>query len=714
MPTTKDLVNAVCPDFPSDREVRATMDKHTWYMVNFHSRELLVPTVKYLQMSTHELDFFVESVNAFAVMRFDDPQYRWYDSDLGVLNIGTEYEDDRAISLLDTMHSDMILSKNPVAVDIETRQIHWEDNRMLAIGFCYQMDEAVSVTNMSSAVLEKIAQILKDERLTFIWHNGKFDVTRLKYLENIDARVDEDTMLMHYSQINSRRGTHGLKELGRLYLQAPPWDDDLDRLKKEWAKKHKKKLAEFMYDDIPSKLLVPYLQKDVIATYRLYHLFKRIARKDSDFIYRKLIEASAVYGKMEVRGVRVDLPYLEELEFELEEEVKKAQKALDQVVAEIWDPMMYVNDTGAKSFPNKFNINSPKQLKWMLETALKTKIESTDAATIEELVKQAEAGYFAKDAHTDFLSAISVLRTLAKFQETYVQGYRKELCRDLRLRCSFNLHGTETGRLSASNPNLQNVPRNPRIKNLLCATPGYRLVQLDYSQAELRVLAHLSGDEFMQQVYIDGKDLHSQVALEMFGPDFTKEDRNLAKTINFGIAYGRGPLSIAEVFGLPFNEAVQMIQDWFKPMPKVKQFITEQKNKAIKGERCTTPFGRERTFVVTGENLHHVQNEYINTPIQSVASDLTMMSVLEIDKWLKLREIDAHVILSVHDSIILEVKADDKLIEDVIRNCKAIMQRVPRNHLEGCKIPFEADAEVGTNWGALEEWNIKSTLQSVV
>lgn len=704
MPTTMELVKAVCPDFPSDRGVKATMDRKSWYLVNFHDKTINVPTTKYLQMSTHDLDAFVESITAFARMRFNDPIYRWGDEDISTFTIDDSIDEDEAVNLIRKMHEDMILSKNIVALDIETRQIHWEDNRLLAVGFCYQPDQAIAITSMSKNVKRAIHGILLDDRLTFVWHNGKFDTTRLKYMEEIVARVDEDTMLMHYAQINARRGTHGLKDLGRLYLQAPPWDDELDKYKKEWCKKNKKKLSEFMYDDIPVHILVPYLHKDVIATFRLFYLFKDMARPGSEFIYRKLIEASNVYGKVELTGVMVDMPYLEELEFELEQEIKRAQKHMEEVVEAIWDPNQYVFDTGAKKVPKEFNINSPKQLKWLLETSLGTKIDSTDAATIEELDKQAKAGYFKDAAHTEFLEAISTLRSLSKFQDTYVQGYRKELCRDLRLRCSFNLHGTETGRLSASNPNLQNVPRNPRIKNLLRAAPGYRLVQLDYSQAELRVLAHLSDDDFMKQVYIDGKDLHSQVAIEMFGPDFTKEDRNLAKTINFGIAYGRGPLSIANMFGIDFEQAAKMIQDWFRPMPKVKAWIDNQRAMAIRGDLCTTPFGRERTFVVTGENLHHVQNEYTNTPIQSVASDLTMFSVLEIYEHLLQRNIDARVVLTVHDSIILEVVNDTDVIKRVIEDCTHIMGLVPRKYLE-TTIPFVADAEVGTNWGDLEKWN---------
>ena len=708
MSSLGDVVKSICPGFPTDRWVKPTMDRKRWYMIDHAEKTLWVPTVKYLQMNTHELDSFIESVNAFSTMNFNSNIYDW---ELHRFIITDNMDVATQLSLLKDYHS-LFVSYREVACDIETRHIHWEDNKILAIGFGWDNNHALAVVSEREIVWRKIQEILHDYRITFIWHNGKFDVTRLEYIAGIFARVDEDTLLMHYAQINSRRGTHSLKDLGRLYLQAPAWEDELQRVKKEWCKKNKKKLADFKYDDLPLNVLIPYLQNDVIATLRLYQVFGKMTRDGSDFIYNKLIEGSEVYGDISLAGVMVDMEYLEELEYVLDMEIAKATKHFYEVVERIWDPMKYVEDTGARSIPKEFNINSPKQLKWMLENALEVKIDSTDAATIDVLATQAEKGEFGDHVGTEFIRSVSELRSLGKYQDTYVQGYRKEMCRDFRLRCDFNLHGTETGRLSASNPNLQNVPRNPRIKKLLRAAPGYKLLQLDYSQAELRVLAHLSNDAFMKQVYIDGKDLHSQVAAEMFGEDFTKEDRNLAKTINFGIAYGRGPLSIADAFDLPFHEAVQMIQNWFKPMPNVKKYIEQRRGMAMKGEQCVTPFGRERSFVVTGENLYHVENEYINTPIQSIASDLTMFSVIEIHRTLREKNIKARVILSVHDSIILEIPDNEFLITRVAEECATIMKEVPQKYLH-TTVPFEVDAEVGYNWGVLEEWPLNSSTKAV-
>jgi DNA polymerase-1 len=191
----------------------------------------------------------------------------------------------------------------------------------------------------------------------------------------------------------------------------------------------------------------------------------------------------------------------------------------------------------------------------------------------------------------------------------------------------------------------------------------------------------------------------------MFGPNFDKEQRVMAKTINFGIAYGRGPGSIARTFKKSMGEAKAIIDKWYRPMPRVKEWIENRRNMARRGEACVTEFGRERHFVLTNENLNHVQNEYINTPIQSIASDFTMFSLLEIDAFLEqenLRSV-AQIVTTVHDSIILEVKEDKELIKRIADKCTWIMATVPQRYLKECPVPFRADVEVGDAWGKLKD-----------
>lgn len=703
------LVHSVCPDFPDDtKNVKSSSDMHKWFKVIYATNTLVVPPINYIRTNPIIIDKFIESLKAFEAMDLNDKIYDWDNLNL------YEYSDADVLEGIHFLES-LTFGATKVACDIETRKVEWEDNLLLAMGFAVDENTCIALRDIpiigsksnhhDTKVFEALQSFLNRKDIKFIWHNGKFDCGRLKYLCNLDAHVDEDTMLQHYARINEKRGTHGLKDLGQLYLQAPAWDDELDNIKRQWCKEHKVKLSDFMYDSIPTSVLIPYMQRDCIATYRLNNLFDELAKPTSEFIYRKLIEASNVYMRVELNGMRLDTEYLEDLEYSLEKEYNEAMKKLTAVSNKIWNPLKYSAETGAKIKADEpFNIKSPKQLKWMLSTLLHYPVPSTDAQMISDLLDDIDAGRITDPLAIDFISTIGIVRKNVKYMDTYVQGLRENLCRDFRIRGTFNLHGTETGRLSSSNPNMQNIPRDKRIKNLFNCTPGYKLLQLDYSQAELRVLAVLSGDPWLTQVYIDGKDLHDAIATDMFGPNFNKEQRVMAKTINFGIAYGRGPGSIAQTFKKSMAEATALINQWYKPMPKVKEYINGRRAMATRGEECVTLFGRERHFVIMNDNLNHIQNEYINTPIQSVASDLTMFSLLELDKYQQESGLDFRIVTTVHDSIILEVKDDAQLIDKVAKKCLSVMAETPKKYIPDLKVPFKADAEVGYSYGGLEEW----------
>ena len=702
------LVRAICPDFPEDKQVKTSHDQFTWFKIIRATNTLVIPPINYVQGNMMMLDKTVEAISAYAHSELDAPEFDW-----DHLNLYEASNPEEILRTIEIVRN--VAQGRDVGVDIETRRIEWEDNKLLSIGFATDESTCYALYNIpiigangeghDTQIWEALEGLLTDENIQFVWHNGKFDCTRLKYLCNLDARVDDDTMLYHYCAINEKRGTHGLKDLGQLYLQAPAWDDALEKIKRDFCKQNKMRIGDFMYDDIPTSILVPYMQRDCIATLRLKRVFTRIGRPEASFIYGKLIEASNAFIRVELNGIRLDLDYLEDLEFELEKELEEATKRLDEVASSIWDPLKYSGDTGARvKLTDKFNIKSPKQLKWMLQQVLGYPVPSTDAATIDMLIDEVESGAITNPQAKDFLQAIASVRKNSKYMDTYVQGMRDCVCRDARIRGTFNLHGTETGRLSSSNPNMQNVPRDKKIKNLLCATPGYKLVQMDYSQAELRVLALLSKDPWLVKVYQDGKDLHDAVATDMFGPNFDKEQRVMAKTINFGIAYGRGPGSIAQTFKKSMSEAREIIAKWFKPMPYVKSWIDGRRAMAKRGEPCVTLFGRERHFVITNEDLNHIQNEYINTPIQSVASDFTMFSLIEIDKFLRENKLDARIVTTVHDSIIVECKDEKDLVDLVAQTCVRIMAETPLKYVPDCPVPFKADAEVGYAWGKLHSW----------
>jgi len=726
--TFDNLVKAVVPDFPADREVKASRDVVSWYKVIWSSRTLMVPPLNVVKNNMRELDRFVESVKAFATMDFSSPMYKWDACDLN-LQQATGHN---VAAAIDQAHHYLLTGRGApgsavrtdaknrawVSCDIETRRVEWEDNRLLSLGFGLNDNTALALFDCdwkSPSIHKALQDLFRDPELMFIWHNGKFDCTRLKWLENIDARIDQDTMLQHYACINEKQGTHGLKEMSQLYLQAPAWEDELEQYKREWCRQNRKPLKEFMYDDIPTETLIPYMQRDCIATYRLHDVFNKLTRPGSEFIYSQLIRASNVFLQIELTGQRLDIEYLEELEYDLEQRISKAQAKLDAVSEHVWNPELYKRMTGAKSADAKFNPSSPKQLKWMLQELLGYPVPSTDATMLATLLAEVESGKIDNPDAKDFIEAIGDIRKYSKYLETYVLGMRDVVCRDQRVRCTFNLHGTETGRLSSSGPNMQNIPRNKLIRNLLVATPGWKFLQLDYSQVELRVLAMLSGDPALIKIYQEGKDLHDAVADMMFGEGahLDKEKRNLAKTINFGIAYGRGPSSIAEKFGKSMAESRQIIEQWFKPMPKVREFINNRRRMATRGEPCVTLLGRLRHFVITNEELNHIQNEYINTPIQSLASDFTLLSLLSIHDYIEEHwKGKARITTTVHDSILLEVvDGDPELMLTIAKKCIQIMAETPLKYVPDCPVPFVADADIGYKWGELSALDMQTGLE---
>lgn len=504
-----------------NKHFKNTRDKSVWYMVNRADRTMYVPGLDVLRVNPVELGLCLGAAESFLYHDMEDPIFDWEHLNLTWLRDKDSIED----FLVDVAE----YRGNPLLVgcDIETRDLSWDNNRLLAIGFSMSDDSCVALSDIPSELYPLLSQALTNENLRYDWHNGKFDCTRLKYMCGVDARIDEDSLLKHFVQISEVKNTHGLKQLGPVYLQAPKWDDELEAFKKKFCRDNKIRLADFKYDMIPMEVLIPYMQRDCIASRRLISVFDAMKEPGTDWIYRKLIEASNVFVRLELNGVMLDQEHVAELEVELNGELKEAQEQVENGVAYFWNPVEYAKDTGAK-YIEQFNINSPKQLKWMLSKAVGRQLDSTDAATIEAL-SEPDIEY---PQHTrELLEGIARTRKASKYLDTYVTAMKRVCCADGRVRGSYKLHGTETGRLSSSEPNMQNMPRAKRIKNLFRAKPGYKLLQLDYSQAELRVLGVLSNDDFLIESYREDKDLHSNVAKKIFGENYTKEQRTQCKTI---------------------------------------------------------------------------------------------------------------------------------------------------------------------------------------
>lgn len=571
-----------------------------------------------------------------------------------------------------------------IAVDIETTGFSYYDDNILLIVFSGKWGEAVTIDNFSNKVIKALQSLFDETSISFIWHNGKFDTSRLKAFLDIDARVDEDTMLMHYIGFNENRGTHGLGYLAMLYLNAPNWEKDLDDIKRKVCRERKIRQADFNYGMFPKEDLINYAYYDGLATYRLYKTMKKDFDTRQNFIYYKLIEASNCLADIERTGVYADMEMIKLLDKELTKEYKSLLKDIAEYTKDIWIPEQYMIDTGAKTAPEVFNINSPQQLRWVLRRLGHT-VDSTAVEVLEEI----------DDPFTD---KVLKIRRNNKYRRTYVNGLRKNIDGDGRIHTTYNLHGTVTGRLSSSNPNLQNIPRDKVIKNIFRATPGYVLTQADYSQAELRVLAVLSKDPWLQDVYLRGDDLHDSVARQYWGDDFDEEDRTKAKAVNFGIAYGRTEHTLAPDLGISKAEARKLLEDWYVPMPFVRKFFDKRVKDAFRYKKSRTPFNRTRSYVITPYNKFAIRNEAMNTPIQATASDLTLFSLIEIHKELKERDL-GKIVLTVHDSIIVENKPENtEAVKEVMQRH---MEYIPKKYLK-TDLPFVADLDDGIRWGEID------------
>ena len=452
-----------------------TSDRTLWYKVKYATRTMYVPGMNVLRINPMELDRFIGYVDSVLHFGLDSPMYKW--DNLNLYEYHGEEEVEAGLRLLIGNYSHALMG-----VDIETRDVSWDNNKLLAIGFAVDDNTCLAFYDIPQHLYPLLEQALNMPGATYVWHNGKFDCEHLWYTCRIKAHVDEDTMLKHYVQISEKKGSHGLKDLGPIYLQAPQWDDELDAYKKKWCREHKIKIADFKYDMIPTNILIPYMQRDCIATRRLLTVFEQLKEEGTDWIYRQLIKASNTFRCIECNGATVDQEHLATLDKELSADLQAATDDVNESIAYFWNPVAYSQETGAK-YKEEFSLKSPKQLKWLLSKATGMQLESTDAATIDKLVEIAEEGVVKFDQHTiKLLEGIKRSRKASKYLDTYVIGIRNVLCSDGKVRANYNLHGTETGRLSSSNPNAQNIPRDKKIKNIFKAPKGYKLVQLDYSQ----------------------------------------------------------------------------------------------------------------------------------------------------------------------------------------------------------------------------------------
>jgi DNA polymerase-1 len=399
-----------------------------------------------------------------------------------------------------------------------------------------------------------------------------------------------------------------------------------------------------------------------------------LEKKDLNVIYEKLEKPLVpVLFEMEKKGIKLDLMFLKKFSSELGEALSQQEKKIHSIAGE------------------KFNIGSPKQLgvilfeKMGLEVIKKTKTGySTDNDVLEKL-------------EHPIAREIVEYREIAKLKSTYVDALPELADQKGRVHSHLNQALTATGRLSSTNPNLQNIPirteRGQKVRKAFIADEGKKLLSVDYSQIELRVLAHISEDPGLISAFKDNLDIHTATASEVFGvslKEVTKEQRRIAKAVNFGIAYGQGTYGLAEALGISRKESAEIIEKYFVKFKGIREYIESTIKKAREQKYIETLFGRRR-YLPELENKNVMIQKFgeraaINAPIQGTASDLVKMAMIDLANDLKV-----DMLLQVHDELIFE--GTEKEINAQIKWIVTTMENVAK-----LKVPLKVNYAVGDNW----------------
>jgi len=597
-----------------------------------------------------------------------------------------------------------------LVVDIETTSVSPHTGVILGIAISTRPHQGLYV---SSELVYKHKQWFHDlfKNRKCIFHNSKFDTNYMETEIGFEFPDYEDTMLLHYC-LEEAVGTHGLKPLALRFTDLGDYERELDDYKKSWARKNKVKLADFNYGMLPSDILAPYACKDADATFQLYMKFWPLVEKSEEFLrlYKDiLMPATHAMKRLEKNGGPINIEQVNHL---TEQYTIDMEECHEEIMMS--DAVQRFERTQGKDF----NPNSTYHLRELFFNILNMKVtkktETGAPSTDKEVL--ANMGHPLADAILD-------LREKSKLAGTYISNIRKGVDKDGRLRSGFNIHGTTSGRLSSSgNLNYQNIPRdNKDIKKLFKARPGYKIIQCDLGTAEVYYAAMLSGDQFLQKAFIDKLDFHSYVAKQMFNLDCSVDEvkkiypaqRQYAKAITFGIMYQAGPAKIAETVNkdakageeISIPQSKQFINKYFSEAKALKKFIDGSNAQIENHAFIYSFFGRKRRLPEAkspnpGVSKHAIRSG-VNFLVQSVASDINILGVVDLVKWIEDNDyVDAiKPFTVVHDSIVSEVRED--LVDAYIENARRCIQLDRGLSIPNC--PIKVDFEIGPSWGELTE-----------
>ncbi|MEK7654061.1 MAG: DNA polymerase [Patescibacteria group bacterium] len=419
-------------------------------------------------------------------------------------------------------------------------------------------------------------------------------------------------------------------------------------------------------------------------------LERRLEKAGLNKVFREIeLPLVSILEEMNQVGVRVDPGYLKKLSGELNKELEKLIKDIYKKAGE------------------EFNLNSPKQLSAILFEKLKINPEGIPKKKTGAYSTDAETLSFIKDRHP-IVAPMLRYRELYKLQSTYVMPLQELIAKDGRIHTSFIQTGAATGRLSSQHPNLQNIPVTTewgkKIRGAFIADKGNSLVSLDYSQIELRVLASVAGDPEMIAAFKKKLDIHRVTASKVFNvpiEEVTKEMRNLAKTLNFGVIYGMGPNAFAHTGNISVEEAKKFISEYFSDFASVKGWQEKMINQAKKDKFVVNLNGRRRLVPgITHPNRRfssEAERVVTNMPIQGLAADIIKLAMIQTDELVhkKKWQDKVRLLLSIHDELIFEVS--DKMVDEVVPEIKKVMEAAYKLK----DVELKVDSAVGKNWSEL-------------
>ena len=583
----------------------------------------------------------------------------------------------------------LLAQQKEFAFDTETTDLDPFTATLMGISFCFKAGQAYYVPiaqvegvglfekiKLNESWLKKLKPILEDEKIKKIAHNFKFDAQILKLVSDIKVQPFYfDTMVASYL-LNPGSRNHNLDTLA--FAEFGYQKISFDAL----VGKGKDRVP---ITQVPLEKLGFYSCEDADFCFRLYHKIKNQLEeiKVTDLFTNIEMPLIPVLMQMEEHGIKVDKKYLAVLAKELDQKIEKLTGQIHQIA-------------GAE-----FNIASPLQLKEILFEKLK--ISAEGIAKTKTGISTAASELDKLRGRHKIIDLISEYRELTKLQSTYVEALPK-LINDKtgRVHTSFNQTITATGRLSSSNPNLQNIPIRTEIgqkmRQAFVAEKGNKILTADYSQIELRIVAHLANDKNMIEIFKKGEDIHTSTAAKIHNlplDQVTKEIRRTAKEVNFGVLYGMGIYGLSARTGISREKAADFIKKYFETFKGVKKYLDMTKEFAADNGFVETLFGRRRYLPEIHSGVQNIraaaERMAVNMPVQGTAADLIKMAMIKIAQTLPKISPEAKMILQVHDELIFELP--EKQVEKTAEYIKKTMENIYE-----LKVPIVVDINVGDNW----------------